>query len=203
MSKEFWNQRYSGEEYRFGTRPNAFLAECISGALAAGKSVVCLGEGEGRNAVWLASQGYRVTAVEQSEVGIEKIQRLADEHGVHVEVVLSGIEEFAPDKTFDAVVLTYIHAPQGARELIHAKAVDLLSIDGLLLLEGYTPEQRLLGRTSGGPQALEMLFTAEMLTQDFQALEIEYLETLEIELAEGSAHQGVANVIRLLARKKG
>lgn len=202
MSKEFWDQMYRDGAYRFGTEPNAFLAESVPSRVAAGKRIVCLGEGEGRNAVWLAEQGYQVTAVEQSEVGIEKIQKLAESRGVRVETVLSSIENFAPEQRFDAVVLIYIHAPAKERELIHAKAVELLDRQGLLILEGYTPEQRLLGRTSGGPQAIEMLFTAEILKQDFQALDVEYVEELVIELAEGAAHRGVANVVRFLGRKK-
>lgn len=201
MSKEFWNQKFGNEEYLYGTSPNAFVKECVPELLDAGKTIVCLGEGEGRNAVWLASQGYLVTAVEQSDAGIAKIERLASERNVQIETVLSSIEDFVPSRTFDAVVLTYIHALPGDREAIHAKAVQILNSGGRVFLEGYTPEQRLLGRTSGGPQAIEMLFTREMLAQDFQVLDIEYLEAIETELAEGQGHHGLANVVRLIARK--
>ncbi len=202
MSKEFWNQKFNGDDYLYGTQPNAFVKQRVPTLLTAGQTVVCLGEGEGRNAVWLAAQGYQVTAVEQSEAGIAKIQRLASEHNVKVETVLSSIEDFAPKQTFDAVVLTYIHALPGDRVRIHATAALVLSAGGRVFLEAYTPEQRLLGRTSGGPQSVEMLFTPELLSQDFQAFDIEYLEALEVELAEGPGHQGLANVVRLIARKK-
>ncbi|MFU8802199.1 MAG: class I SAM-dependent methyltransferase [Bradymonadaceae bacterium] len=203
MSKEFWDEQFGKDEYRYGVEPNAFLAERAVDVLEPGARVVCFGEGEGRNAVWLARQGFKVTAVEQSSAGIAKMHALAKHHGVEVEAVQCTIEAFEPPQDgFDGVVLIYIHAPPEARRAIHAKGRESLKDGGVILLEGFTPEQRLLGRESGGPPAIEMLFTEAILREDFGELNIEYLETLEVELSEGAGHEGTANVIRMIARPR-
>jgi 2-polyprenyl-3-methyl-5-hydroxy-6-metoxy-1,4-benzoquinol methylase len=202
MSKEFWDEQFGREEYRYGTEPNAFLAERARDVLPEGAKIVSFGEGEGRNAVWLARQGFDVTAVEQSRAGIEKMHALAKEHGVEVKAVQCTIDAYEPPaEGFDAVVLIYIHAPPQARPALHDKAKQSLKKGGLVLLEGFTPEQRLLGRESGGPPAIEMLFTEEILRADFEGMDIEYLEPREVELREGPGHQGTANVIRMIARR--
>jgi 2-polyprenyl-3-methyl-5-hydroxy-6-metoxy-1,4-benzoquinol methylase len=201
MSREFWDEQFGKEEYRYGTEPNAFLAERALEVLPQGAKVVSFGEGEGRNAVWLARHGFDVTAVEQSAAGIAKMHALAKEYGVEVKAVQSTIDAYEPpEEGFDAVVLVYIHAPPDGRKVIHDRAKQSVKDGGVILLEGFTPEQRLLGRTSGGPPVVEMLFTKDILTQDFDGLTIEYLEAMEVELREGPGHHGPANVIRMIAR---
>lgn len=202
MSREFWNEQFGKQEYRYGTEPNAFLAERALDVLPEGARVVSYGEGEGRNAVWLARQGFDVTAVEQSREGIKKMLALAKEHGVEVKAVECTIDAYEPpSEGFDAAVLIYIHAPPKERPALHAKARQSLKEGGVILLEGFTPEQRLLGRNSGGPPSVEMLFTEEILRVDFEGMDIEYLEPREVELSEGPGHQGTANVIRMIARR--
>lgn len=204
MSREFWNEKFGGDEYRYGTEPNAFLKARAVAVFPEGGRVVCLGDGEGRNSVWLATQGYEVVAVDPSEVGLEKTRRLAEDRGVAVETVHGTAQEFArgyDGAGFDGVVLIYLHAPLAVRPEIHKVAQGLLAPGGVVLLEGFTPAQRELGRTSGGPGDVAMLFTAEMLREDFDGLSIEELDEVETRLDEGPGHRGVANVVRMIGRR--
>ncbi len=196
-----WDEKFAGDEHFYGTVPNAFLAERARATFPPGARVASLGEGEGRNAVWLAEQGFDVTAVEPSTVGLTKLHRLATARGVHVHAVQARAQDFTAEVPFDGVVLVYLHAPPGEREAIHQRARDLLRPGGVVLLEAFSPEQRLLGRTSGGPRDVDLLFTEERLRADFAGFDLEHLEACEVVLDEGPGHRGPANVVRLIARK--
>lgn len=200
MALAFWDDAFGDETYRYGTAPNAFLAAQARDHIPEGGRVVCFGEGEGRNAVWLAQQGFAVTAVEPSSAGIAKIAALARSRGVSVQLVQATVQDFAPADPFDAVVLIYLHAPAPARQRIHHRAVQVLRPGGVVILEGFTPEQRQLGRTSGGPPAVELMFTEPLLRADFEGLDIVHLTSLQTELHEGHGHEGVANIVRMIAR---
>lgn len=198
----FWDKAFGNSEYRYGKNPNAFIAETLPKLLKEGARVLCVGDGEGRNGVWCARQGYQTTSLEPSSAGIQKTRALADEFGVPI----NSIQDVMPsaqikDQSFDAVVLTYIHALPGTREEIHQACVRALAPGGVIVLEGFTPAQRERGLTSGGPGNMAMLFTESMLQDDFKDLEIEYIEELTTTLNEGPGHQGEAEVIRLIARR--
>ena len=196
---EFWDRVYAGDDYRFGSEPNAFLAE-RAGAIPPGGSVLCLGDGEGRNGVWLARRGFRVTSLDQSPVAARKCAALANRFGVELEVVIGRLPEYPlPEASFDAVALIFLHLPPETRRAVHAIAVRALRPGGLVILEAFTPAQ--LGRPSGGPPTRERLQTAADLAQDFAGLELALLEETETELAEGDGHRGPAAVVRMLALK--
>lgn len=198
----FWNKAFGDPEYRYGKKPNAFIAESLPTLLEQGARVLCVGDGEGRNGVWCARQGYRTTSLEPSTSGTQKIRALADEFGVDLEIIqdLMPSDQIA-DQSFDAVVLTYIHAPPGLREQIHRACTQALVPGGVIVLEGFTPAQRERGLTSGGPADVAMLFTESMLKEDFKDLKIEYLNELVTTLDEGPGHRGEAQVVRLIARR--
>lgn len=197
---EFWDEKYDIEEYRYGRRPNRFVADNARDVFAAEGRILDLGSGEGRNAVWLAEQGYEVTAVEQSRVGIDKTLQLAGHRGVRVNVIHAKLEDFEPQAGgYDGVVLNYLHLPPEVRQVAHAKAVEALTPGGVVLLEGFRPAQ--LDRDSGGPPEEAMMFTEEMLQEDFSDLEIESIAEDTIELDEGHGHRGLGDVIRMVARK--
>ncbi|MBN1207325.1 MAG: class I SAM-dependent methyltransferase [Myxococcaceae bacterium] len=162
--------------------------------------VLSLAEGEGRNAVYLASLGHHVTAVDASRVGLEKAQRLAAERGVVLETVVSDLSDFpiAPS-AWDAAILVFCHLPSPLRRRVHRALVDGLRPGGVVLLEAYTPAQ--LGFRTGGPPVAELLYTAEELRADFMGLELPVLREIEREVVEGSLHTGRAAVVQLVGRK--
>ncbi|MGD9783828.1 MAG: cyclopropane-fatty-acyl-phospholipid synthase family protein [Hyphomicrobiaceae bacterium] len=198
-----WDERYGGDSYSFGMAPNAYLAS-QAGLFRPGADVLALADGEGRNGVFLARQGCRVTSVDYSPVGLDKARRLAAQHGVSVETVVADLTRWDwPRETFDAVVAIYFHLPPRLRALVHAKAADALRPGGLVLIEGFRPEQIALQATedSGGPTDPAMLFTDAMLRADFKGFDVVESQAVETVLDEGPFHTGRAAVLRFVARK--
>ena len=195
-----WNSRFSAPGYAYGTEPNDYLAQ-VAPRLAPGSRVLSLGEGEGRNAVFLATLGHRVTAVDGSEVGRDKALKLAAERGVALDYVVSDLADYAiaPD-TWDAVVSIFCHLPSPLRERVHRAAAAGLRKGGLLVLEGYRPAQ--LAFKTGGPPVLELLYTPGLLREDFAGLALERLEEVERDVVEGRLHTGRAAVVQLLGRRE-
>ena len=200
--ESFWTARYrdAGDDYLFGTAPNKFLAGQAE-YFAAGVSVLSVADGEGRNAVWLAEQGCAVTATEISPVALEKAARLA--HGRHVAVDFVQADIFNwewPQGEFDAVVGIFIQFAgpvERPRQLAGMKQA--VKPGGVLLLHGYTPKQ--LEFQTGGPSALENLYTEALLREVFADWEIVLLREYEDRITEGKAHAGRSALIDLVARK--
>lgn len=189
-----WDERFAGQGYVYGTAPNRWL-ESQAGRLRPGSRVLSLGEGEGRNGVWLASQGHWVEAVDGSAVGLAKAQQLAAARGVKLRTRVADLSTYEPEAAAcDAVVLIYLHLPPPLRREVHARAQAALKPGGLVLLEAFTPRQ--LTRSSGGPKQAELLYEAAALRQDFPGVTWEVLREEEIELDEGPLHRGPAAVIR-------
>jgi len=194
-----WNERFSAPGYVFGTQPNRFLAS--KGALLkAGRSALCVADGEGRNSVWLAEQGLDVTAFDFSPVAVEKARGLAAERGVSARYGVAGVYEWAwPLAAFDVVAAIFVQfADPAMREFMFARMVRALKPGGLLLLEGYAPKQ--LEYKTGGPSQVENLYTAPMLREAFRGMEILELREYEDELEEGERHTGRSALIDLVAR---
>ena len=204
----FWSARYreAGQDYLFGTAPNRFLA-AHAALFAAGRSALSIADGEGRNAVWLAEQGLAVTATEISSVALEKAQKLAA--GRHVAVDFVAADVLAPawppadyEAAFDFVVGIFIQFASAAeRPRLFAGMKRALKPGGLLLLQGYTPQQ-LVYRT-GGPSNPDNLYTRELLQAAFGDFEILTLREHEEVLEEGCAHRGRSALIDLVARRPG
>lgn len=194
-----WDARFSAADYVYGTAPNRWLAESAR-RIAPGGRVLSLGEGEGRNAVWLAQQGFRVEAVDGSAVGLAKARHLAADRGVSIATTVMDLAGFRPaGEPFDAVVLVFLHLPPGLREVVHQAAEASLRPGGVLILEAFTPAQ--LAFASGGPRQLDMLYTAELLRRDLPGVDWEPLEEVEVDLDEGPLHQGRAAVVRGAGRR--
>jgi SAM-dependent methyltransferase len=193
-----WDERYGGPDYAYGTEPNDFLVAAAD-RLPAGR-VLCLGEGEGRNAVWLAGRGFEVTAVDASAVGLEKARRLAAERGVTVDTVHADLATFTIERdAWDAIVTIFCHLPPALRVDVHRRSVSGLRPGGVLLLEAYTPRQLALG--TGGPPVAEMMMDADTLRMELAGLELVHLEELERDIREGAFHAGVGAVVQVLGRK--
>jgi len=197
-----WNQRFSADEYLFGTAPNAFLA-AQQHRLRPGMTALAVADGEGRNGVWLAQQGLAVTAFDFSPVGLDKARRLAQRAGVRVEHHLADVADWDwAAREFDVVAAIFIQfAPPPQRARIFEGMMRALRPGGLLLLQGYTPKQVEYG--TGGPPHAENMYTEALLRASFAPLEILHLAEHEEAVDEGKGHSGHSALIDLVARRPG
>lgn len=198
----FWSARYrdAGDDYLFGTAPNKFLASQAE-RFSAGMKVLAVADGEGRNSVWLAEQGCAVTATEISPVALEKATKLARGRHVAVDFMQADILAWTwPTAAFDAVVgifIQFVGPAERARQLAGMK--QSVQPSGLLFLQGYTPKQLEYG--TGGPSAVENLYTEALLREIFSDWEIVLLHEHEDLIDEGRGHSGRSALIDLIARK--
>jgi SAM-dependent methyltransferase len=200
--ESIWSQRYrdAGDDYLFGIAPNRFL-EAHRHLFDSGATALSVADGEGRNSVWLAEQGLKVTALEISPVALEKARRLARGRGVTVDFIQTDIIGMEwPAAVFDFVLGIFIQfvGPE-ERNIQFARLKSATKPGGVLLLHGYTPKQ--LDYRTGGPSAIENLYTANMLRDAFADFEILELREYEDDLAEGAGHKGRSAVIDLVARR--
>ena len=193
----YWNARFGAEPTVYGEGPNDFFANQLE-AMTPG-CILLPGDGEGRNAVHAAEQGWSVRSFDASSVGVEKALALAAKRGVSIAAEVGDAAIWEPGEAFDAIALCYLHLPPSLRADFHPRVVRWLKPGGALILEGFGPGQ--LAFTSGGPKALDMLFTTAMLEGDFAELEVQLCVTEESVLDEGPYHQGRAELTRLVARR--
>lgn len=203
QAREAWNQRYaSAEGFLFGREPNAFLA-AEAHRLRPGQRVLCLADGEGRNGVFLAKRGLEVLSVDISAVALAKARAYAAEQGVVLRFEEANLANWHwPAAGFDAIVAIFIQfaGPQ-LRQRIFARMIAALKPGGLLLMQGYRPEQLAYG--TGGPPDAENMYTETLLREAFAGLEILALRSHDSDLSEGKAHHGLSALIDLVARKPG
>jgi SAM-dependent methyltransferase len=200
MNPDFWNNRYAAADFVFGTAPNEFL-RAWANAIPAGP-VLCLGEGEGRNAAFLAGRGHAVTAVDQSAVGLDKARRLAVDRGVALTTVVADLADYpiAPG-AWAGIVSIFLHLPPPLRRRLFAAAAVGLQPGGVLILEAYTPDQ-VQHRTGGPVTTPELLVSLAQLRVDLAGLGFEIARELEREVIEGTGHTGHAAVVQVLARRR-
>jgi SAM-dependent methyltransferase len=197
-----WNERFAPEHYWFGTEPTPFLA-AQAHYLKPGMTALSIADGEGRNGVWLARQGLKVTTVDLSPEGIAKAQRLAARFGVAIDTVCADLEawDWGPPR-FDIVVgILFQFAGPAWRDGIFRAMKDVLKPGGLVMIQGYRPEQ--IGYGTGGPPFAENLYTAEMLRAAFAEMDILHLAEYDREQPEGMQHRGgLCALIDMVARKR-
>ncbi|QSX34152.1 class I SAM-dependent methyltransferase [Shewanella avicenniae] len=193
-----WDEIFNSDRYVYGTEPNQFLAENVQ-QLPKGK-VLCLADGEGRNSVFLAKQGYQVTAVDLSKVGLEKAAKLAASQGVAVEYIHADLAEFEfGTEQWDAIVSVFCHLPSSLRQQVHQRALQGLKPNGVFLLEGYTPRQLAFG--TGGPKMLDLLMEPDAIAAEFAEANILQLAEIERDIIEGDKHTGTGAVVQLIAKR--
>ena len=191
---EFWDKRYAAPGFAYGTTPSRWL-EARASDIRPGGRVLSLGEGEGRNAVWLAEQGFTVDAVDGSAVGLEKAQELAARRGVRIRTQVADLATYHPESgAYDALVLVFVHLPPNIRSLVHAAGARALRPGGVLIIEAFTHLQ--LGRPSGGPRQADLLYEVATVRSDFPGVDWLVLEEAEVELDEGPFHRGTAAIVR-------
>lgn len=197
--KEHWNQRFAEAEFAYGEAPHVSLAEQF-GTPGTGR-VLCLAEGQGRNAVHLAGLGYDVTALDYSEVGLERAQELAARHGVSIQTLQADLSTYAFEpEAWDGIVSIFGHLPAALRARVNAQLHGALKPGGWLQLVGYHPKQLEYG--TGGPQEPSMLYTVDGLKAELgPGWNYHIAELVERELEEGPYHRGMSAFVHLLAKK--
>ncbi len=184
----------------FGTAPNVFLTQRAN-CLPAQATVLCVADGEGRNGVWLAAQGHHVTSIDIAEAGLAKARKLAQEQGVSLDLQQADLAAWDwPDARFDVVVAIFIQfADPSLCARIFAGMQRATRPGGLILLQGYRPEQIAYG--TGGPSMPDNLYTENMLRDAFAGWDIEHLLAHDSVIEEGCGHSGQSALVDLVARK--
>jgi SAM-dependent methyltransferase len=193
-----WNERFAEEGFAYGTQPNDFLKQHASRLTG---PVLSLAEGEGRNAVYLATLGLDVTGVDGSEVGLRKAKEFAARHRVKVQTVVSDLAVFDPGPAcFHSIVSIFAHMPPDVRRRVHASVSSWLKPGGIFLLEAYTPDQS--SRSTGGPRDPDWCMSVASLRNELSGFRFEWLHELEREVIEGRYHTGPASVVQMIAIKE-
>ncbi len=192
-----WDERYRSDDFYYGVEPNDILVQ-EAHRIRPGGRVLCLAEGEGRNAVWLAQQGFDVLGIDGSAVGLAKAERLAQTRGVRITTQVADLAEVdLCEDQWDAVVSIWCHVPPALRRDLHQRVQRALVPGGVFILEAYHPRQ--LEYRTGGPPVAELMMTAKDLRSELGALQIEVLQEIERDVHEGPGHHGHSAVTQLIA----
>ena len=202
--EQMWNNRYAEEGYAYGKEPNSFLKESLSKLPAKG-AILFVAEGEGRNAVYAAKQGWDVHAFDISTEGKRKALALANETKVEINYSIGPLKDQSyVAESFDCVVLIYAHFPEAIRSEIHEELITFLKPGGQLIVEAFSKshvENQKKNPSAGGPKAIGMLYDVGLIQRDFYSLRPILIENRVINLSEGKYHQGPASVIRFIGKK--
>lgn len=194
-----WDERYAGSDYVYGKEPNLFLKEKYN--LIPKGRVLSLAEGEGRNGVFLAGEGYQVTGVDSSKVGLAKAERLAEETGVSIETVYSDLSDYDMGRgKWEGIVSIFCHLPPDLRKSLCRRVVEALKPGGVFLMEAFTKDQ--LKYKTGGPKNIDLLYDLEELKIDLAPLEFETARKIVRDVEEGTHHNGCASVVQIVGVKR-
>lgn len=195
-----WDKEYDTDIYVYGKIANDFLRENYTSIPKnhGQAKVLCLAEGEGRNAVFLAQQGYQVTAVDLSAVGLKKARQLANDNHVSIETICADLAELdLGERCWDGIVSIFCHLPPTVRQALYRRVEKALKPTGVLLLESYRPEQ--LDYQTGGPPVAEMMTSTATLLKELPNLDFSHLVAIERNVVEGVNHKGLAAVVQAIA----
>ncbi len=195
--KEFWNNKFSKEDYFYGINPNEFLSSNI-GLLNNHKKLLCLGEGEGRNAIFFAKNSFEVRAIDASDLGLEKLKNRAKEENLDIKTFCMDLNDWEVLEKYDVIVASYLHMYKDEREELFKKIEESLSSGGYFVAEFFSTKQ--ISFNSGGPKDLELLYTVEDFSNYFNLCKKNITEEI-VFLNEGIGHQGEACVIRVVIQK--
>ena len=196
-----WNAKFQGDSFVYGEEPNAFIKENEMLLLPC-ERVLCLGEGEGRNALYLAEKGMEVEAMDASDVGLFKLRANAKARYVEVKLRHTLLAYWDPTPSYGAVVCTYLHVPKNEQKMLFEKALFALEFGGIFIAELFSESQKMFH--SGGPKELDLLYDINTITHTLKSLPCAILKLSQeiIVLNEGAKHQGRASVIRVILKKK-
>lgn len=194
-----WDERFARDDYVYGEQPNVWIEQNLP-ALGANAQVLAIADGEGRNTVWLAKQGYRATNWDYSQVGIQKTQQLAQAAGVQVSAqVIDLIHDPLPEVQFDAMVASFFHLPKAHQQTSWQNLLTRLNPGGYLVVQVFDEAQ--LPNTSGGPKSLDLLYNLDFWQDLLATWQVDICQVCYDDLDEGPLHQGRACVINIKATK--
>jgi cyclopropane fatty-acyl-phospholipid synthase-like methyltransferase len=197
--QERWETRFRAPGYAFGKEPNAFLKAQLH-HLQGRKTALSVADGEGRNGVWLAEQGLDVLTIDFSPAALAKARALADERGVRLRTEVADVTSWRwPAAAFDVIAAIFIFVDPPDRNAFFTNLKTALKPGGLLLMQGYRPEQ--LSFRTGGPPDGKRLYTRAMLEESFGDMTELDIREHDSVIAEGDAHVGMSALIDLIARK--
>jgi len=195
-----WDDRYATDEYRFGTNPNRFLVECAQ-FFPASAQVLSLGEGEGRNAVYLAGLGCKVTAVDSSAVGLAKARRLAGERGLALTTVTADLNDYSiQPASWDVIINFFCHMPSGERAALHKRVIEGLKPGGVYVLEVFNPDQPQFG--SGGPTERDLLMSIDDARRELAPLRLDVVRELARHRDDDDPSTPIISVLQVLGVKE-
>ena len=193
-----WDERYGVDEYVYGEEPNLFLKQNFK-VIPKG-NILCVADGEGRNGVWLARQGYNVTSIDFSPKAIDKTNRLAQENNVPIKTICADLLNFDfGENRYDGIVSIFAHFKVEEINKLHYKYFNALKPNGVFMMEVFAKEQ--LPLKTGGPKDISLLYDTEDIQNSFPAGKIELLKKDIVYLHEGDMHDGKAVVVRSIIRK--
>ncbi len=196
-----WDERYQEPGFAYGDTPNQFLTHAYLNLPPQGR-ILCLAEGEGRNAVFLARQGFAVTAVDLSSVGLAKAQHLAQQHGVNITTQVADLSEFElGQQCWDGIVSIWAHLPPALRQRVHRSCVEALRPGGIFVLQAYSPKQLSMPGV-GGPPDESMLMDLAQTQQELTPLHWLEAQEVDAEIHEGKYHHGLSATIQLIGKKR-
>lgn len=195
--QEFWNGKFSKADYFYGINPNDFLASNIE-LLKNHQELLCLGEGEGRNAIFFAKNGFEVSAIDASNLGLEKLQNRAIQEKLDIKTICMDLNFWETDEKYDVIVASYLHMYKDEREELFKKIEESLNKNGYFIAEFFSTKQ--LSFNSGGPKDLDLLYSLEDFQNYFNLCKKKITEEIVV-LDEGIGHQGEACVIRVVIQK--
>ena len=198
--QDFWNTRFKGDKLLYGEAPNNFIKENVE-LLVNAKKVMCLGEGEGRNALFLADQGFEVEALDASDVALFKLRQRAKANYLAIKVRHTLLEYWEPQCLYDAVICTYLHLPKQSQKSLFEKSLQALHVGGFFMAELFSESQ--INFHSGGPKNISLLYDFNDVLDTLKLLPCEVIKLSQevIILNEGENHVGRASVIRIILKK--
>jgi len=196
----FWNEKFQTPHLIYGETPNNFILENLDLLLHA-TNIMCLGEGEGRNAIYLADHGLNVEALDASDIALVKLRKRAKEHYVSIKVRHTLLQYWEPEPLYDAVVCTYLHLPKHDQHLLFKKAIEALNVDGIFIAELFSESQ--IHFSSGGPKNSALLYDINDILDCVKFLPCKIIKLAQevVLLNEGDKHIGRGSVIRIILKK--
>lgn len=194
-----WDQRYAEEGFAYGTSPNDFLADTVSVLPPKGR-ILCLAEGEGRNAVYLAEKGFTVECVDASALGLEKAAALAKSRSVTIKTERADLKDYSiAAGRYDGIISIFCHLPPPLQKHVHRQVYEGLRDGGIFILEGFSKDQ--INNTTGGPRNPELLMELETVKTELSPLAIQHARETKRNIQEGAYHNGIGAVIQIVGVK--
>ena len=199
--QEIWNEKFSNEEYLYGKSPNQYIKE-KSKLIEINSDILCLGEGEGRNALYLSDIGHSITSIDASSSAVDKLNKLLSAHGHSINAYTQNLEDWEPnEEKFAGITTSYLHLPKPLLKKVINNSIKALKNNGIFIGEFFSKKQ--INYKSGGPKSIDMLYEIKDFKDNIDKENIEIIELKEeiVYLDEGQGHQGEASVIRVVFKK--